>query len=82
MGIIAQETPVVRKGIRKEETYNYYGGASREVGINKSITRPLAAYRALSNDVLSDGVCIDGMYAYTTKQSIDSTSYKDGIIFG
>ena len=57
-----------RKEIPKEETYKFRGGAAMDVEIIALEDRG-AFIRVSSKDVPSDGVCIDGMFVYTSKHT-------------
>ena len=51
----------------REETCNYYGDAARQVEII-SLGCHGEFIMVLCRDVPRDGVCINGRFAYTTKQ--------------
>ena len=59
MAKMSRETP-------KEDTYNCYGGASRQVEIEELEDHGVFR-RALRKDVPKDEVCINGRFVYTTK---------------
>ena len=65
MEIIEQEMPCMSKST-PQETYNYYGDASRKVEI-KELEDNGAFIAVLSKDVPRDGVRISGTFLYTTK---------------
>ena len=65
--IIEQDMHGMRKGIPKEETYNYYGDAPRRVEI-AALGDHGPFSRVSSKDVPKAEVCINGRFVYTIKR--------------
>ena len=56
-----------RTEIPKEDNYNYYGDSERHVEI-RALRDHVKFIRVSSKDLPRDEACIDGAFAYTTKQ--------------